>query len=49
MYSIEEIKKELDQLCEEYVNALEGLKNKKEISEDTFEKCVSSKVLFLDR
>ncbi|MGL5694211.1 MAG: hypothetical protein ACRCXA_09040 [Peptostreptococcaceae bacterium] len=49
MYKIEDIKKELEQLCEEYVDVLEGLKNKKEITEDTFEKCVSNKVLFLDR
>lgn len=49
MYNIEDIKKDLEKLCEEYVDVLEGLKNKKEISEDTFERCVSSKVLFLDK
>lgn len=50
MYNnIEGVKKELEQLCEDYIEALELLKNKNIVSNDTFEECVSNKVLFLDR
>lgn len=50
MYNnIEDVKKELDQLCEEYIEVLKNLKNKNIISKDTFDECISSKVVFLDK
>ena len=50
MYNnIEDVKNELEQLCEEYIAVLKDLKNKKIISEDTFYNCVESKILFLDK
>ena len=50
MYNnIEDVKKELEQLCEEYIEVLKDLKNKNVISEDTFDNCVGSKILFLDK
>lgn len=49
MYSsIEDVKKELKELCSEYVNILEKLKDENVINKETFEICSSSKVLFLD-
>ncbi|MGX4601642.1 hypothetical protein [Faecalimicrobium sp. JNUCC 81] len=49
MYSsIEDVKKELKELCSEYVNILEKLREEKIINKETFEICSSSKVLFLE-
>lgn len=49
MYSnINEVKKELKELCMEYVNILETLKNENIITEDTYEKCTSNKIIFLE-
>lgn len=50
MYNnIEDVKKELEQLCEDYIEALELLKNKDILSRDTFNECVSNKILFLNK
>ncbi|WP_009903972.1 hypothetical protein [Clostridioides difficile] len=44
MYSnIDDVKKELKELCLEYVTILEKLKDEKMITEETFEKCSSTK------
>ncbi|MEG1311033.1 MAG: hypothetical protein RSC84_04000 [Peptostreptococcaceae bacterium] len=49
MYSsIDDVKKELKELCGQYVNILEKLKEENVINEETFEICSSSKVLFLE-
>ncbi|WP_173399951.1 hypothetical protein [[Clostridium] dakarense] len=49
MYSsIEDVKKELRELCSEYVNILERLREEQIINKETFEICSSSKVLFLE-
>lgn len=48
MYSsIDDIKLELRELCIEYVNILEKLKNDEVISHETYEQCTSSKISFL--
>lgn len=45
MYSnIDDVKKELKELCLEYVTILEKLKDEKMITEETFEKCSSQKI-----
>ena len=41
------IKNELEQLCSEYVNILEALKEKGIITNDVFENCTSIKKEFL--
>lgn len=47
MYSnIDDVKKELKELCLEYVTILEKLKDEKMITEETFEKCSSQKDIF---
>ena len=44
MYSnIDDVKKELKELCLEYVTILEKLKDEKMITDETFEKCSSQK------
>lgn len=49
MYSsMDDVKKELKELCNEYVNILERLKEENVINKETFEICSSSKVLFLE-
>ncbi|MBS5788664.1 MAG: hypothetical protein KIC98_12245 [Clostridioides difficile] len=49
MYSsMEEIKKELQELCNEYLNILDNLKNDDIISQDTYDKCSEQKVSFLE-
>ena len=49
MYSnIDDVKKELKELCLEYVTILEKLKDEKMITEETFEKCSSQKKIFLE-
>ena len=45
---IEEVKDELRQLCTDYLNILQELKNKKIISEDLFEKYSINKKTFLE-
>ncbi|GAA3644033.1 hypothetical protein [Asaccharospora irregularis] len=48
MYTnIDDLKKELKELCSEYVIILERLKEEEVITQDTFEKCTSKKILFL--
>lgn len=50
MYSnIDDVKKELKELCLEYVTILEKLKDEKMITEETFEKCSSQKKIFLEK
>ncbi|QJA09846.1 hypothetical protein HF520_13640 [Romboutsia sp. CE17] len=50
MYNeIDDVKKELEQLCEEYIKVLENLKSKNMISSDTFEQCAGSKIMFLNK
>ena len=49
MYSsIDDVKKELKELCSEYVNILEKLKEEEIITKETFDTCSSNKVLFLE-
>ncbi|MBU5308632.1 hypothetical protein NSA24_10795 [Clostridioides mangenotii] len=49
MYSsMEEIKKELQELCNEYLTILDNLKNDDIISQDTYDKCSEQKVSFLE-
>jgi len=45
---MEEIKKELQELCNEYLNILDNLKNDDIISQDTYDKCSEQKVSFLE-
>ena len=45
---IEELKEELKQLCTDYLNILQELKNKEIISEDTFKICSINKNSFLE-
>lgn len=48
MYTnIDDLKDELKELCSEYVTILEKLKEEEVITEETFEKCTSRKILFL--
>lgn len=46
--SMENIRKELKELCKEYVSILENLKNNDIITDDEFEKCVNNKILFIE-
>lgn len=46
--SMEDVKKELKELCREYVSILENLKNNKMITDDEFEKCANNKILFIE-
>lgn len=46
--SVEDVKKELKELCIEYVSILENLKNNDIITEDEFEKCANNKILFIE-
>lgn len=49
MYSSrEDVKKELKELCSEYLNILERLREENVINKETFDICSSSKVLFLE-
>ncbi|WP_200865886.1 hypothetical protein [Metaclostridioides mangenotii] len=49
MYSsMDEIKKELQELCSEYLTILDDLKDEELISQDTYEKCSAQKVSFLE-
>ncbi|WP_095406043.1 hypothetical protein [Romboutsia maritimum] len=49
MYSsINDVKNDLKELCIEYVMILEKLKNEEIITEDTFIKCTTSKILFIE-
>lgn len=49
MYSsIDDVKKELKELCSEYVNILEELKQEDIITKETFEICSSNKISFLE-
>lgn len=45
---IEDVKKELKDLCIEYVSILENLKNNNIITDDEFEKCANNKILFIE-
>ena len=45
---IEEVKDELKQLCTDYLNILQELKNKEIISEELFEKYSVNKKSFLE-
>ncbi|MGL4911706.1 MAG: hypothetical protein ACRC3Y_04665 [Romboutsia sp.] len=50
MYSsIDEIKKELKNLCNEYIDILEKLKEENIITKETFEVCSSNKISFLEK
>lgn len=46
--SMENIRKELKELCKEYVSILENLKNNDIITDDEFEKCANNKILFIE-
>lgn len=46
--STDEVKKELKELCSEYINILEKLKEEQIINEETFEICSSNKISFLE-
>ncbi|MGL5314702.1 MAG: hypothetical protein ACRC92_15735 [Peptostreptococcaceae bacterium] len=46
--NINSIKNELKELCNEYVNILEKLKNEGIISDEVFKNCISGKVTFLE-
>lgn len=49
MYSnIDDIKKELDELCSDYICILERLKVEEIISDEVFDLCAISKLLFLE-
>ncbi len=49
MYSsTEDIKKELQQLCNEYLGILEKLKDEDIINKETFDLCSCSKLSFLE-
>ena len=50
MYNdVEDLRKELEILCEDYIDVISNLKYKNEISEDTFDRCVKDKILFLSK
>ena len=50
MYSsIDEIKKELNNLCSEYIRILEILKEKEIITKETFQECSCNKISFLEK
>lgn len=46
--SKENIKKELQEICIDYVKILEKLKNSNIISKDEFEKFTDNKILFIE-
>lgn len=46
---LEEIKEELQQLCTDYLDILQHLKNQKIISEETFNICSLNKNSFLEK
>ncbi|MGL5641102.1 MAG: hypothetical protein ACRDDM_02470 [Paraclostridium sp.] len=46
---IKEIKGELNQLCEEYISIITKMKNENIINSDLYNKCISSKVDFLEK
>ncbi|MCR8745932.1 hypothetical protein [Romboutsia lituseburensis] len=49
MYSsMDKIKEELKELCNEYIHILEQLKDDEIITEETYDICSSSKVSFLE-
>lgn len=49
MYSsMDDIKKELKELCSEYVNILGKLKEEEIITKEIFETCSSNKISFLE-
>jgi hypothetical protein len=49
MYNdIEEIKAELKQLCTDYVDILDRMKQEKIISQEVYNECTSKKIFFLD-
>lgn len=45
---IKEIKGELNQLCEDYINILNKMKDNKIINSDIYCKCTLNKVTFLE-
>ena len=50
MYNdIEYLRKELEGLCEDYIEVLSHLKYNNEINEDTFDRCIKDKVSFLSK
>lgn len=49
MYNnIEEVKKELEKLCTDYIDTLRLLKDTDIISEKTFEECTENKISFIN-
>lgn len=49
MYSsIEKVKKELQQLCNDYLDILKRLKDEDIINKETFDSCSLSKKIFLE-
>lgn len=46
---IKEIKEELDQLCKDYIDIANKMKNKEIINDDIYLKCVSNKIEFLEK
>ncbi|GAA0702789.1 hypothetical protein GCM10008904_09540 [Paraclostridium ghonii] len=46
---IKEIKEELDQLCKDYIDIVNKMKNKEIINDDIYLKCISSKLEFLEK
>lgn len=45
--SLESIKDDLKQLCEEYIDILEQLKKDNIISDDLYNKCSENKIMFI--
>ncbi|GAA0866362.1 hypothetical protein [Paraclostridium tenue] len=45
---IKEIKGELSQLCEDYINILNKMKDDKIINKDLYQKCVLNKIDYLE-
>ncbi|MGL6107809.1 hypothetical protein [Romboutsia sp.] len=45
---IEDVNKELKELCSDYLNILQHLKKEGIINQDTFEACADKKLLFLE-
>lgn len=46
---IKEIKEELDQLCKDYIDIANKMKNKEIINDNIYLKCVSNKIEFLEK
>lgn len=46
--SMEDVKRELKELCIEYVSILENLKDNDIITDEEFEKCANNKILFVE-